>query len=89
MIEFFDVFIGAGITIFSSALLVISLLSYRRYRNVKLLFIGMILCVFLLRGILLSLSLFYVTIQPFTSSYSFGVLDLLVLVIIYLLTLKR
>jgi hypothetical protein len=89
MMETFDIFIGAGITIFSLALLIISLLSYHKYKNSKLFFISLVLLILFVRGVLLSLSLFNEQISEITSSSSIWLFDLLILVILYITSLKR
>jgi hypothetical protein len=84
-----DIFVSASITIFSLALLVISLLSYWKYRNIKLVFISLIVLVFFIRGIFLSLGLFNDQVLALTSRSSFWLFDLLILVLLYITALKR
>lgn len=87
--EMLDIFVSASITIFSLALLVISLLSYWKYRNIKLVFISLIVLVFFIRGIFLSLGLFNDQVLALTSRSSFWLFDLLILVLLYITALKR
>jgi hypothetical protein len=54
-----SIVIDACITIFALGLLIVSILSYRKYKNLKLLFVSLVFLVFLIKGILLSLGLFY------------------------------
>ena len=87
MIE--GVILYACITIFSLILLVVSLLSYRKYRSIKLLLISMMLLVFFARGVLLSLGLFVPSIAAFTSSIYIWVFDLVILTVLYVTSLKK
>jgi hypothetical protein len=82
------VIISACITIFSIGLLTISLTSYRKYHTGKLLVISLVFIVFLLQGLLLSLSLFFPKIVSVPLVF-FSFLDLIVLVLLFIATLKR
>ena len=87
--EIESIIISAFITIFSIGLLLISLASYKKYKNLKLLFVSLVFIVFLIKGILLSLGLFYEEIAAIlTSTYS-GLFDLAILVLLFIATLKR
>jgi hypothetical protein len=79
----------ASITIFSLVLLIVSTLSYWKYRKIKVLLISLMLLVFFTRGILLSLGLFYPQIEAFTSSVYIWVFDLLILAALYVTSLKK
>lgn len=81
--------IDACITIFSLGLLIVSLFSYRKYKNTKLLFVSLIFLVFFVKGILLSVGLFYkqisdIILNPYTELF-----DLVILVMLFMATLKR
>jgi len=85
------IIINACITMLSLGLLIVSLASYRKHRNLKLLFISLVFIVLLIKGILLSLSLFY----PLPSldyiiygTYT-GLFDLAILLLLFIATLKR
>lgn len=90
--EIEGIIISAVVTIFSVGLLVVSLLSYKKYKNVKLLFISLVFIVFLIKGILFSLSLFYPSFTELDmmlfSIYS-GMFDVVVLILLFVATLKR
>ena len=92
MVGVTDVVISVGITVFSFGLLFVSLLSYSKYRNIKLLFIGGVFLVLLVKGVLLSLGLFF---TQFSSMQSIiygtfgGVFDIIILGILFIATLKR
>jgi hypothetical protein len=77
------IFIYSIVTILSLILLALTFFSYRRYKNVKLLFISSVFFFLFLRGILLSLSLFYEQIADFTSSAYVWLFDLIVLILLY------
>jgi hypothetical protein len=85
--------ISAAVTIFALGLLIVSLMSYRRYRNSKLLFISCVFVVLLIKGVLLSISIFYpVQLKPVTDfMYSplSGFFDVMVLALLFIGTLKR
>jgi hypothetical protein len=87
--EMESIVIHASITIFSVGLLVISLLSYQKYKNLKLLFISGVFLLFFIRGILLSLSLFVEEISAFTTSSYIWLFDLVMLILLFIATLKR
>jgi hypothetical protein len=87
--EIESIIINAGITIFSLGLLAISLASYKKYKNMKLLFIGIVFLVFLVKGILLSLEIFYSEIISISSSTYWGLFDLIILILLFIATLKR
>ena len=83
------IFIGAAITIVSLILLLISIHSYRIYKNSKLPLVIMVFIFFLIRGLLLSIGLFYEQLWPIVSGYYVWILDLLILTMLYLAALKR
>ena len=83
------IFIGAAISICSLVLLITSILSYKKYKNKKLLFIIAVFLFFLIRGVLLSFALFYKPLEPFVSSYYTWLIDLIILNLLYLAALKR
>ena len=83
------VVIGAAISINALVLFVSSFLSYRKYHNVKLVFIIAVFFFFLFRGIFLSLSVFYDLFTPFTSSYYPWIIDIVILNLLYVAALKK
>ncbi len=84
-----SVVISACITVFALGLFVVSLLSYRKHKNPKLIFVSLVFLVFLVRGILLSLSLFNQQIADILSMPYCWLLDLVILVLLFMATLKR
>jgi hypothetical protein len=84
------IFIYAVITILSLTLLVVTLLSYIKYKNNKLLFISLVFLFLFIRGILLSLNLVNDQIADFVSSGYIWIFDVVVLVLLYVAySLKR
>lgn len=83
------IFISAAITIISFVLLIISLHSYNSFKNKKLLLITVVFIFFLIRGIILSLGLFYPSEFGFSTSFYMWSFDVVILAILYLSSLKR
>jgi len=77
------------ITIFSLGLLAVSLFSYAKYKTTKLLVVSLVFLVFLLKGVLMSLGLFYTTWGLPTANDAFMFLDVLILGFLFVVTLKR
>ena len=89
MEEVINIIISAFITIFSIGLLAVSLASYKKYKNLKLLFVSLVFVVFFIKGLILSIGLFYSDFENIlTTTYS-GIFDLCVLVLLFVATLKR
>jgi len=87
--EIESIIIDASITIFALGLFIVSLLSYRKYKNGKLLFVSLVFFIFLAKGMLLSLSLFYSQFADIISNPYVGLFDLVILILLFLATLKR
>jgi hypothetical protein len=77
------IFLFAIITILSLILMIVTLLSYRKYKNKKLLFISSVFFFLFFRSILLSLSLFYEQIETIITTGYIWFFDLGVLVLLY------
>ena len=89
--QLIGILISAGVTIFSLGLLIISIASYKKFHNTKLLIISLIFIILLIKGILFSISVFYqnlVTIDLILYSIYSGLFDFSILVILYIATLK-
>ena len=87
--EIETIIISAFVTIFSLGLLAVSLASYKKYKNLKLLFVSLVFLVLLIKGILLSLSLFVDEIAVLNSVLYSGLFDLIILILLFMATLKR
>ena len=77
------------ITIFSLGMFIISLFSYKRSKNFKILFVSLAFFLFFIKGILLSLGLFITEINDIISIQTLGIFDLLIIVILFIATLKK
>ena len=82
------IIINACITVFSLGLLIVSIFSYRKYRNVKLLFVVGVFILFFIKGLLFSLSFFIEPLEAFNLPPALGLLDLLMLLLLFMATLK-
>lgn len=87
-IEIESLFINACITIFSLAILILSFVSYKKYKNIKLVFITTAFFIFFMKGIIISLGLFFIEFSILTKSTYFGLFDVLILVFVFVSTLK-
>lgn len=83
------ILLGAGITIFSLNLLVVSFLSFWKYKSLKLLFMSVVFLLFFIKGVLLSLSLFYEQIEGLGSIVYIWLFDLIILILLYITSMKR
>jgi len=84
-----NIIIAACVTVFSLGLLCISLFSYHRTKNLKLVFVSLVFFVFLIRGILLSISVFNNKYESLISMPYVGLIDLTMLILLFIATLKR
>ena len=91
MVQTETIIISACITIFSLGMLIVSSLSYKKYKNTKLLFISLLFVVLLIKGLLLSISLFYdlSLIEPILKGSYSGIFDLIILLLLFMATLKK
>ena len=84
-----QIVISAFITILSLGLLLVSFVSYRKYKNLKLLFVSLVFIIFFIKGILLSLSLFYGEFTSILTDPYIGLFDVIILLLLFIATLKR
>ena len=84
-----DIVLSAGITVISLGMFVVSILSYKKFKNMKLLFVSLAFFVFFLKGLIESLSLFMKDIAVIDSSVSLKLFDLFILLLLFVATLKR
>jgi hypothetical protein len=87
--EIYSIIISAFITIFSLGLFIISITSYQKYKNQKLLFVCLVFLVFLLKGIVLSVQLFTNGFTLLNDPTMSGLFDLMILLLLFIATLKR
>ena len=90
--EIQSIILSAAVTMISLGLLIVSLVSYKKHTNPKLLFISFVFVVFLLKGLLVSIDLLYTelsTLHNFLYSSNAVVFDLIILLMLFTATLKR
>jgi len=87
--EIVSIVIDACITIFALGLLIVSLYSYKKYKNSKLLFVSIVFLIFFIKGLVLSLGLFFEQFEGLISNSYIGLFDLIILISLFLATLKR
>lgn len=76
-------------TIFSLGLLIISLNSYRKSKNKKILFVNLVLLLFFIKNLLLSFNLFTTQIQNNITLLVLELFDLLILVFLFIAVLTK
>jgi len=84
-----SIIIYGFITIFSIGLFCVSILSYLKSKNKKLLFVSTVFLLFIFKGIILSLSLFLSDLNLFITIPILAVFDLIVLFLLFIATLKK
>ena len=84
-----SIIIYAFITIFSIGLFCVSLLSFNKSKNKKLLFVSIVFFLFFIKGVILSLSLFLPEVNMNVTIPILSVFDLLVLALLFIATLKK
>ena len=86
---FESIVIYGFLSVFSIGMFIISLFSFRRSKNRKLFFITLVFLVFLIKSMLLSLSLFFNQFNDFISISILGVFDLVMIILLFIATLKK
>lgn len=84
-----SIIIYAFITIFSIGLFGVSVLSYNKSKNKKLIFVSTVFFLFFIKGIVLSLSLFYTDLEAYATIPILAIFDLIVLFLLFIATLKK
>ena len=87
--EIYEIVLSAFITIFSVGLLFVSLASYKKYKNTKLLFISAVFVLFFIKAIIISYGLFDEEIYSLLSNSYFRLFDLAILMTLFMASLKR
>ena len=83
-----DVFI-AWMTVFSVTLFIISLISYARTRNRRIILVGTAFLLFSVKGMALSIGLYWPAIMKVTTDLPSLLFDVFILLILYFATLKE
>jgi hypothetical protein len=81
--------LSGAITIVSFILLAVSLHSYRLFGNKKLLFVVSVFLFFFIKGIVLTVGVFFDAVITVMTSYYIWAIDLVILTLLYLSALKR
>lgn len=84
-----SIIIYGFITIFSIGLFFISLFSYYKSKNKKLLFVSIVFLLFFIKGVILSLSLFISDLNLIITIPIIAIFDLIVLFLLFIATLKK
>ncbi len=83
------IFINACITMFSIGIVTLSLINYKKTKNTKILFVSFAFFLFFIKGMLLSIVLFYHELESITNNKYFGLFDALLVFLLFISTLKR
>ena len=81
--------ISGIIIVFALGLFIISILSYRKFGNKKLLFVSIVFLLLFIKGVLSALSVFVDFIPESDILPYSGLIDIGILTMLYLATLKR
>lgn len=76
-------------TVFSLGLVIISMISYRKSKNKKILFVSIVLLLFFIKNLLLSFFLFTGQIQNDFTILALELFDLLILVFLFIAVLTK
>lgn len=75
-------------TVLAGALLVISLLAFQRSKKTKMLMLSAVFLIFVVKGLVISISLFVDLLSPYWLVVAFGIFDCIAIVVLYFSTLK-
>ena len=90
--DYIDITISASISMISLGLLVLAIISYRKYHNFKMLVLGIVFLLLLIKGILFTVTIFYpdiTVLNDFLFSRYSGMFDVLMLISLFVATMKR
>jgi hypothetical protein len=87
--EIESIILTACITVFSLGMFLVSALSYRKFRNKKLIFVSVAFFVFFLKGVIQSIGLFSAALEFLNTDVNMKVFDLIILLFLFIATLKR
>ena len=76
------------LTVFSFGLWIISIFTYQKSKNKKILFVNIVFLLYLIKGLLLSLSILFNGFLDFLTIPVLAVFDLLILVLLFIAILK-
>lgn len=81
--------LSACITLCAVVLFTISIASYRKHKNKRLLFVSIVFFLFLIKGVLMSLTVFIEQLMFLEYNLYFATLDLIMLLILFIAVLKE
>ncbi|MEM0467108.1 MAG: hypothetical protein QXL17_07915 [Candidatus Thermoplasmatota archaeon] len=84
-----QIIISACVTTFSLGLLIVSVTSYRKHKNQKLLFVSAVFFLLLIKGISLSIGLFVEDVLIWLYPLYSSLFDVFILLLLFVATLKR
>ena len=84
-----SIIISPFLIVFSLGMLITSIMSYHRSKNIKLIFVSLVFLIFLIKGIIIALTIAYQEFTVLTSLSYFGTLDVIILILLFIATLKR
>ena len=87
--EIESVILSASITIFALGMLLVSIISYKHVKNTKLIFVSSAFLIFFIKGIMQSLSLFVEELAVMNLNVYMKLFDLMILIFLFIATLKR
>ena len=87
--EILELFIVSAIAVISFSLLVLSLLAYKKSKSIKMLFISFVFLVFFTKIVWYNISLYFTDINIFDSITNIWIFDLIVLLLLYIASMKR
>jgi len=84
-----ELLIISMIIVISFSLFILSILSYRRSKSIKMLLISIVFFVFFIKVIIYNISLYFTDINIFESITNMWIFDLVVLLLLYIASMKR
>ena len=87
--EMESIVLSASITVFALGMFIVSFLSYKKSKNAKLIFVSSAFFIFFVKGIIQSLGVFSLETSFLNSTNTMNVFDLLILILLFIATLKR
>jgi len=84
-----SIILSASITILALGMFIVAALSYKRFKNSKLIFVSSAFFIFFIKGVIQSLSIFLKEVSVIESSPYMKLFDLIILILLFTATLKR
>jgi len=84
-----ELLIISFIIVISFSLFVLSILSFKKSRSIKMLLISIVFLVFFIKVIIYNVSLYFSNINIFDSITNMWIFDLAVLLLLYIASMKR